>query len=61
MMDGFSCTRCDGASIEFPSDPKDDAHVVCRSCGALIGTLGQFRRNIERQYRPNASQVHSGC
>ena len=60
MADGFSCHRCESPSVAFPQQTQDDAHVVCRHCGALIGTLSQYRRNIERQYRSRSEYV-SGC
>jgi hypothetical protein len=35
--------------------------VVCRNCGALVGTLSQFRRRIEHPRRAKARHVVSGC
>ena len=61
MNDGFSCTRCDSPSVAFPAEREDEAHVVCRNCGALVGTLSQFRRKIEHPHRANAHHVVSGC
>ena len=61
MNDGFSCTRCDSPSVAFPTERRDEAHVVCRNCGALIGTLSQFRRKIEPRHRADTAHIVSGC
>jgi hypothetical protein len=58
-MDGFACPRCDSPSVALPDCRQEDAHVVCRHCGALIGTLSQYRRNIERHIE--TGYTHSGC
>ncbi len=58
MTDGFSCPRCDSPSVALPDERLDEAHVVCRRCGALIGTLRQYRHTLERRFE---GYMHSGC
>ena len=46
MASDFSCQRCAGQSIVPPEDFADDAHITCRTCGALQGTLRDLRHVV---------------
>jgi transcription elongation factor Elf1 len=48
MSDEFACPSCGRQSVVYPRAAEDDAGVVCRTCGAFLGTLSQFRRFVER-------------
>jgi len=56
----FSCTRCRSQSVSYPTLLTDDGHVTCRNCGALLGTLAQFRRIAERRSAA-ATVPTTGC
>jgi len=55
----FSCSRCRSQSVSYPTLLTDEGHVTCRNCGALLGTLSQFRRFAERT--SNMAVPTSGC
>jgi hypothetical protein len=41
--------------LRLSGDSVDDeqAHVLCRGCGIIVGTLAQFRRAIQRVPAPS--------
>lgn len=62
MANEFKCQRCDGQSIILPEDFDDEAHITCRNCGALQGTLGDLRHVVAaNQQNRSGSAAFSGC
>lgn len=62
MRSEFYCQRCDGQSIVLPDDFIDEAHITCRNCGALQGTLRDLRHVVaENQKSPGGRSSFSGC
>ena len=62
MATDFCCQRCAGQSIVLPEHFADDAHITCRTCGALQGTLGDLRHVVEKNRKiRNESAAFSGC
>src|SRR5215510_2118736 len=60
MQEEFTCPKCSCQSIIYPDLPDDDDYVVCRTCGAFLGSVRQFRRFVERRpVRPGAAVT--GC
>lgn len=60
MPEEFACPKCSCQSVIYPDLPEEDEYVVCRGCGAILGSVKQFRRFVERHFvRPGASV--SGC
>jgi hypothetical protein len=57
----FSCSRCRSQSVSYPTLLTDDGHVTCRNCGALLGTLAQFRQIAERSSTAAAATPTTGC
>jgi transcription elongation factor Elf1 len=58
MSDEFTCPSCGRQSVVYPRAAEDDAAgVVCRTCGAFLGTLAQFRRLVERVAARAAAQT----
>ena len=51
MSEEFACPNCLRQSVIYPDAPEDDARVICRTCGTVLGTLAQFRRFVERRVR----------
>jgi len=51
MSDEFTCHNCRRQSVIYSDETRDDARVVCRTCGTSLGTLAQFRRLVERRAR----------
>ncbi len=45
----FVCTNCGRQSVIYTGAADEDARVVCRSCGAFLGMLAQFRRTVTRR------------
>jgi hypothetical protein len=61
MKDEFACRNCRSPSVVYPDSVDDErAHVLCRGCGMIVGTLAQFRRAVQRVTAASASSV-SGC
>ena len=61
MMDGFVCPNCCSPSVVYPDSVDDEeAHVFCRGCGMIVGTLAQFRLAMQHVTAGSASSV-SGC
>jgi hypothetical protein len=61
MKDEFLCPNCCSPSVVYPDSVDDEqAHVLCRGCGMVMGTLAQFRRATQRMPVAPASPV-SGC
>ena len=60
MSDEFACPSCGSQSVVYPHAAEDDAGVVCRTCGAYLGTLAQFRRLVER-VAARAAEATSRC
>jgi hypothetical protein len=56
----FACPKCASQSVVYPAIPADDEYVTCRGCGAVLATLAQFRRFIERHLLSRGDPV-SGC
>jgi transcription elongation factor Elf1 len=56
----FTCPKCSSQSVVYPTIAADDEFVTCRGCGAILATLGQFRRLIARRLLPKGTPV-SGC
>ena len=57
MSEDFACPNCQHQSVIYQDASKDDAIVECRTCGAVLGTLAQFRRFIERHVRRDGGVV----
>jgi len=57
----FSCSRCRSQSVSYPTLLTDDGHITCRNCGALLGTLAQFRRIAERASNASTAAPTTGC
>jgi hypothetical protein len=57
----FSCSRCRSQSVSYPTLLTDDGHVTCRNCGALLGTLAQFRRIAARVTNASTAAPTTGC
>jgi transcription initiation factor TFIIIB Brf1 subunit/transcription initiation factor TFIIB len=58
MKDEFVCPNCRSPSVVYPDSVDDEqAHILCRGCGMIMGTLAQFRRAVQRV---SASPL-SGC
>jgi hypothetical protein len=61
MKDEFVCSNCCSPSVVYPDSVDDEnAHVLCRGCGKIVGTLAQFRLAVQRVPAVSASSV-SGC
>ena len=60
LAEEFSCPKCSSPSVVYPPTRKDDAFVTCRGCGAVIGTLAQFRRFVSRRLMSRKTPL-SGC
>jgi transcription elongation factor Elf1 len=60
LADEFTCPKCSSQSVVYPSIHKDEEHVTCRGCGAIIATLAQFRRLIAHRILSKGAPV-SGC
>jgi ribosomal protein S27E len=43
-----SCGKCGHNGIVIPDDPTDDSVITCESCGAEIGTHGQFQAHVQQ-------------
>jgi transcription elongation factor Elf1 len=60
LAEDFACPKCSSQSVVYPTIINDDEYVTCRGCGAILATLGQFRRLIARHLLPPGSPI-SGC
>jgi hypothetical protein len=61
MKDEFVCPNCCSPSVVYPDSVDDEeAHVLCRGCGMIVGTVAQFRLAVQRMTAVSASSV-SGC
>jgi hypothetical protein len=38
----FSCAHCGSGSFSSPSESSNPSIVTCRSCGNVIGTVGEI-------------------
>jgi ribosomal protein S27E len=56
----FACPKCSSQSVAYPTVIKDEEYVTCRSCGAVLATLAQFRRFVA-SCLPSAGAPVSGC
>lgn len=61
MSEGFACWQCEGSSVVLPRENCDDAHVTCRKCGALMGTMTEFRGIIESELPRRYGAPLTGC
>jgi hypothetical protein len=62
MMDGFVCPNCCSPSLVYLDSVDDEeAHVFCRCCGMIVGTLAQFRLAVQRVPAVATSSPVSGC
>jgi transcription elongation factor Elf1 len=61
MTTEFSCSKCRSQSVSYPTLLTDEGHVTCRNCGALLGTLAQFRRIAERASPAATAVPTTGC
>jgi hypothetical protein len=61
MKDEFVCPNCCSPSVVYPDSVDDEeAHVLCRGCGMIVGTSAQFRLAVQRVPVMATSPV-SGC
>jgi ribosomal protein S27E len=60
LTEEFACPKCSSQSVVYPTIPEDDEYVTCRGCGAVLATLGQFRRLVARRLMAAGTPV-SGC
>jgi transcription elongation factor Elf1 len=59
MMEEFACPNCRHQSVVYPDANEDRGRVVCRTCGAFLGTLAQFRHFVVQ--RTTDGIILSGC
>jgi transcription elongation factor Elf1 len=60
LAEEFTCPKCSSQSVVYPTIVKDDEYVTCRGCGAILGTLAQFRKLVTRRLLSKGTPV-SGC
>ena len=49
MSEEFAGPNCRRQSVIYPDATQDHGRVVCRTCGAFLCTLAQFRRFVQRR------------
>jgi transcription elongation factor Elf1 len=60
MVEEFACPECEHQSVVYPDAQEERGRVVCRSCGAFLGTLAQFRTFVVR-HTTLLGTLLSGC
>jgi hypothetical protein len=43
------CIHCDGTDIVRPKDGPDNGFIVCNGCGKRLGTVEEFKAEVNRQ------------
>jgi hypothetical protein len=60
-MSEFACPACGSPAVAYPPTLEDHAPVVCARCAASVGSLGEFRRRLERMLENPRAAGASGC
>ena len=60
MVKEFACPKCSSQSVVYPDIRADEEFVLCRTCGATIATLCQFRKLVECHFISSGAHF-SGC